>query len=122
MGVATRTRPICQLGVNALAVHHQRAHQADVLPLEFTHQLRSNTLRRLRLHRSAIVRAMLRAQLHIEQAQEMPHLGGCAHGRFAATAAQALLNRHGGRNAIHRIHLRATCGLHDAACISVKAF
>ena len=120
--VAAWTRPVGQLGVDAFAVHHQGAHQTNVLAFELTHQLSRNALCGLRLNRSAIVDALLCAELDVQQAQEMPHLGGRAHGGLAATAAQSLLNRHRGRNAIHRIHLGAACGLHDAACVSVETF
>ena len=65
---------------------------------------------------------MLNAQLDVKQTQEMPDLGGGAHGRFATAARQALLNRHGGRDAVHRIHLGAACRLHDASGIGVQAF
>ena len=65
---------------------------------------------------------MLRAELDIEQAQKVPDLGGGAHGGLAATAAQALLNRHRGRNAVDRIDLGAARRLNDAARIRVQAF
>ena len=122
MRVAARPRPIGQLGVHTFAVHHQRAHQANVLTFELTHQLRRNALGRLRLHRRTIVNAMLRTELDIQQAQEVPHLGGRAHGGLAATTAQALLNRHRRRNAIHRVHLGPTRWLNNAASVGVEAF
>ena len=50
----------------------------------------------------------------------MPHLGGGAHGGFAPAARQALLNRHGGRDAIHGIHLGPPGGLDDAAGVGVE--
>ena len=116
------TRPIGQLGVDTFTVHHQRAHQTNVLAFELAHQLRGNALCGLRLHRSTVVRAMLCAKLDIEQAQKMPHLGGGAHSRFASPTAQTLLNRHRGWNAIHRVHLGPPGGLHDAARIGVQTF
>ena len=122
MGVAPRARPIGQLGVDAFAVDHQGAEKPNVLaPIGF-HQLGNDALGRLRLHRRAVVHAVLGAQLDVEQAQEMPHLGGGAHRAFAPTARQALLDGHRGRDAIHRVHLGAASGLHDAARISVQAF
>ena len=38
MGVATWTRPVCQLGVDTFAVHHQGAEQANMLTTVFAHQ------------------------------------------------------------------------------------
>ena len=66
--------------------------------------------------------AVLHAQLHVQQAQEVVHLGGGAHRALAAATRQALLNGHGGRNAIHRVHLRAACGLHQRAGVGVERF
>ena len=86
VGVATRAGPVGQFGVDAFAVHHQGTEQADVLAFELTHQLRRNAVRRLRLHRRAIMRAMLGAEFDKQQAQKVPHLGGCAHGGFAPAA------------------------------------
>ena len=93
-----------------------------MLTAELREQLRSNAFGRLRLHGSAVVHAVLGTQLDVQQAQEMPHLGRGAHGGLAPAARQALLNRHGGRNAVHRIHLGPACGLHDAAGVGVEAF
>ncbi len=58
--------------------------------------------------------------LTYEQAQKVPDLGGGAHGGFAPAARQALLNRHGGRDAIHGIHLGPPGGLDDAAGVGVE--
>jgi hypothetical protein len=80
MGEATRARPVGQLGVNAFAVAHQRRQQANVLATELRHQLRHDAVGRLGLHRHAVVHAVLNAQLHIQQTQKVPHLGGRAHG------------------------------------------
>ena len=52
----------------------------------------------------------------------MPNFSGGAHCAFAPTARQALLNGHRGRDAIHRIHLRTSRRLHDAAGIGVETF
>ena len=65
---------------------------------------------------------MLHAQLDVQQPQKMPHLGGGAHGGLAPAPAQALLNGHRGRNAIHGIHLGPPGRLHDAARVGVEAF
>ena len=121
VGVAARAGPVGQLGIDPFAIDHQGAEQANVLTLVGFHQLRDDALGGLRLHRCAVVHAMLGAQLDIQQAQEVPHLGGGAHGAFAATARQALLDGHRGGNAKHRVHLGPTSGLHDAARIGVEA-
>ena len=120
MGETPRARPIGQLGVNALAVHHQRRQQADVLTAEILHQLRCNLLGRLRRHRRAVMDAMLGAKLDEQEPQKVPDLGGGTHRRFAPAAAQALLDRHRRRYAVHRIDLGPACRLHDGARISVE--
>ena len=83
---ATRTRPVGQLGVDTLATRHQRCQQADMLATKIFEQLRRNTVRRLRLYRGSIVNAVLRAQLDVQQTQEVPHLGCGAHGALAPPA------------------------------------
>ena len=121
VGVAARAGPIGQLRVDALAVHDQRRQQADVLPAKLRHQLRGDALRRLRLHRRAVMDAMLHAELHIQQAQEMPDLGGGTHRALAPAARQALLDRDRRRDAIHGVHLGPAGRLHDAARVGVQA-
>ena len=120
MGVAARPRPVGELGVDALAVDHQRRQQADMLAAELRHQLGGNAVGRLRLHRRAVVYAMLGAELHIQQAQEMPDFGGGAHGGLAPAARQPLLDGDGGRNAVDRIDLGPTGGLDDGARIGIE--
>ena len=52
---------------------------------------------------------MLHAQLHVQRAQEVVHLGGGAHRALAAATRDKRCSiATVGRNAIHRIHLRAT--------------
>ena len=80
---AARPRPVGQLGVDALAVHHQRRQQSNVLAAEVFHELGGNAVGRLWRHRCTVMNTVLRAQLHKQQAQEMPDLGGGADGRFA---------------------------------------
>ena len=122
MREAAWTRPIGQLGVNAFAVHHQRTEQANVLAAVLAQQQGRQAFWRLGLDSSAIFGAMLCAQLHIQQAQKMPDLGGGAHRGFATTTAESLFDGDGGRNAIHRIHLGPPGRLHDAAGIGIEAF
>ena len=93
-----------------------------MLPTELGEQLRGNALGRLRLHGGAVLGAMLRAELDVQQAQKVPHLGGRAHGGLAAAARQPLLDGDGGRNAVDRVHLGPPCRLHDAAGIGVERF
>ena len=121
VGVAARACPVGQLGVHALAALHQRRQQADVLATVGFHQLRGNAVGALRLHRRGVMHAVLGAELHVEQAQEVPDLGGGADGGLAPAAGEALLDGHGGRYAVHRVHLGPACGLHDGAGVGVQA-
>ena len=122
VGVAAWARPVGQLGVDALAVDHQRRQQADVLAFELGHELCGDAVGRLRLHGCVVVHAVLDTELDVEQAQEVPDLGGGADSRLATAARQALLDRHGRRDAVDRVHFRAASGLHDGARIGVEAF
>ena len=65
---AARARPVGQFGVNTFAVDNQRRQQADVLTAVVFEQLRGDALGALRHHCRAVVRAMLNAELHIQQA------------------------------------------------------
>ena len=122
MGVATRLGPLGQVGIDTLAVDHQRRQQAHMLAAVPAQQLRGDALHALRAHLGAVVHAALRAQLHPQQAQEVPDLGGGGHGALAPAAAQPLLDRHRRRNAVDRIHLGPARWLHDAAGVGVEAF
>ena len=122
VGEAARARPVGQLGVDALAAHHQRRQEADGLAAVALQELRGDALGRLRQHRRAVVHAVLHAELDVQQAQEVPDLGGGAHRALAAAAREALLDRHRGRDAVHRVHLRPAGRLHDAAGVGVEAF
>ena len=68
MGEAAWPRPVGQLGVDALAVHHQGRQQADVLATECFEQLGCNAVGGLRCHWRAVVHAVLGAELDIQQA------------------------------------------------------
>ena len=57
-----------------------------MLAFELAHDLGQDAVGGLRLHGCIVVHTMLRAQFDVEQAQEVPHLGGGADGRFAAAA------------------------------------
>ena len=60
--VAARLGPLGQVGVDALAVDHQRRQQADVLAAVVAQQLRGDALGALRAHRRAVVDAVLQAR------------------------------------------------------------
>ena len=122
MRVAARLGPLGEIGVDALARHHQRREQADMLAAVIAQQLRGDALGALRPHRRAVVRAMLQPELDPQQAQEMPDLGGRRDRALAPAARQALLDRHGRRDAVHRIDLGPAGRLHDAARIGVQRF
>ena len=118
--VAPWARPIGQLGVNAFAVHHQGRQQPDVLAAVGFEQLRGNALGGLGCDRRAVMDAVLGTQLHIQQTQEMPDLGGGADGGFASASGEPLLDGHRGGNAVDGVDLRSACGLHDAAGVGVE--
>ena len=91
-----------------------------MLPAVGGEQLRGNAVHGLRLHRRAVVHAVLHAQLDVEQAQEVPDLGGGAHRALAPAARKALLDRHRGRDAVHGVHLGPPGRLHDGAGVGVE--
>ena len=76
----------------------------------------------LRLDGDVAGGAELRAELHVEQAQEVIDLGERGHRALAAAAAGALLDGHRGRDAVDRIHVRARRGLHELARVGVQRF
>ena len=57
-----------------------------MLAFEFAHQLRDDALRGLRLDRSAVNHAVLRAKFDKKQAQEMPDFSRGANGGLSAPA------------------------------------
>ena len=86
MRIAACFRPFGEIGVHALAVHDQRREETDMLPFMIAQQLRCDRFDALRRDRRAVVNAMLQAELHIQEAQKMPHLG---RGRDRTLAAAA---------------------------------
>ena len=122
MRMPARARPVGQLGIDALASAHQRCQQANVLAAMLAQDLRHDPVGRLRLDGRIVMHAVLDAQLDVQQAQEVPDFRRGAHGRLAPATAQALLDRHRGRNAVHRVHLGPARRLHHAACVGVQAF
>ncbi len=115
-------RPLGQLRVHALALHHQRRHDAHRMAAQFAHQLGADGLLGLRGDRHLAIGAVLGAQLGVQQAQEGVHLGERAHGALASATAGALRDRHGGRNAEDGVHVRARRRLHELARIGVDGF
>ena len=120
--VAARLGPLGEVGVDALAIHDQRREQADVLALVVAQQLRRDALGALRAHWRTVLDAMLHTELHVEQAQEVPDLRRRRDRALAPAARQALLDRDRRRNAVHRIDLRPSRRLDDAARIRVQRF
>ena len=66
--------------------------------------------------------AELRAQLLIQQAQEVIDLGERGHRALAAAAAGALLDRDGGRNAVDGVDVGPRRRLHELARVGVQRF
>ncbi|EDT04028.1 hypothetical protein BamIOP4010DRAFT_2429 [Burkholderia ambifaria IOP40-10] len=122
MCAAARLRPFREIGIHALAIDDERREQPDVLAAMIAQQLRGDRLDGLRRDRRAVVDAMLEAELHIQQPQEVPDFGRGRDRALAAAARQALLDRHRRRNAVHRIDFRPPGRLHDRARIRVQRF
>ena len=85
--VAARLGPFGEVGVDALAVDDQRREQADVLALWSRSSCAAMLSALCGLHRRAVVHAVLQAELDLQQAQEVPDLGGGGHRALAAAAA-----------------------------------
>ena len=115
-------RPLGQIRVVALARHDQRREQRDALALVVAQQPRGDRGGALRLDGDVAVRAVLRAELHVQQAQEVIDLGERRHRALAAAAAGALLDGDRRRDAEDRIHVRARGRLHELARVGVEGF
>src|SRR5690606_30807230 len=122
MGVALGARPFGKVGVITLARGDQGRQQADMLALVLAQQARHDLVGVLRFHRHIAIGAVLRAQLHIQQPQEMVDLGHRGHRRLAPAAAGALLDGNRGRNAEDRVHVRLAGRLDDGARVGVERF
>ena len=120
MGKALAARPFCQGRIQALARHDERRHESDVPAAILLEQACGDGVRRLRFDASFADRAVLHAQLHIEQAQEVVDLGERGHGALVSAAAGALLDGHGGRDAEDRVHIRPRCRLHELPGVGVE--
>ena len=97
--------PRGEIGVVALAGDHERGEQRDPLPPQGLHDPGQDGFLRLRLDRHAALRAVLHAELHEEQAQEVVDLGQRGDRALPAAAAGALLDGHRRRHAEHAVHV-----------------
>ncbi len=122
MRAAARLRPFREIRIHALAVDDERRKQPDVLAAMIAQQLRGDRFDGLRRDGRAVVDAMLQAELHVQQPQEVPDLGRGRDRALAPAARQPLLDRDGRRNAVHRIDFRAAGRLHDRARIRIQRF
>ena len=115
-------RPLGEVGVEALARHHQRRQQADVAAAPVAQDARGDGFLALRLDRHVAVGAVLRAELDVEQAQEVIDLGERGHRALAPAAAGALLDGHRRRNAEDGVDVGPRRGLHELAGVGVERF
>src|SRR5206468_11977861 len=83
-------------------------------------QFRRDSLLALRRDRRVVIRTVLRADLDVEQPQEMIDLGECGDRALAPAAAGALLDRHRWRNAEDRVAVRTRSALHDFPAIGIE--
>ena len=120
--VALAARPFGEIGVVALAVHDKRREQPDAIAAVVAQDARGDRIQALRLDRHRALRAVLGAELHVEQAQEVVDLGQRRHRALPAAAARALLDRHRRRYAGDRIHVGARCGLDELAGVGIERF
>ena len=114
--------PFREVGVVALAVHHQRRKETDVLAAIVAQQTRGHRLEALRLDRHVAAGAELGAELDVEQAQEVVKLGQGGHRALRPAAAGALLDSHRGRDAEDRVDVGTRRRLHELARIGVEGF
>src|SRR5205085_10676721 len=113
--VALVGSPLGEIRVHALAIEHQRREQGDFSISKILQDASGDDFLALRLDRALALRAVLRAELDEEQAQEVMHLGQRTDGRLAAAAARALLDRYGRRDAEDRVDIGARGRLHELA-------
>ena len=106
LGKALARRPLREVGVVTLAGNHQRREQREMATGVVAQQFRRDSLFALRRDRRVVIRTVLRADLDVEQPQEMIDLGECGDRALAPAAAGALLDRHRWRNAEDRVDLR----------------
>src|SRR5580765_6858980 len=112
--------PPGQVGVIALARDDERSEQCDTPRTIITHQPRGDRSARLRLDGDIAVRAVLRTEFHVQQAQEVVDLGERRNGALAAAPAGALLDGHGRWDAEDRVHIGARRRLHELSRVGVQ--
>ena len=83
-------------------------------------QCRRDSLFALGRDRRVVIRTVLRADLDVEQPQEMIDLGERGDRALASAPAGALLDRHRRRNAEDSVDVRARGGLHELARIGIE--
>ena len=118
--IALAAGPLRERGVESLARDDERRQQGDLLAAVVLEDARGDGVGRLRLDGGVTGRTVLRAQLDVQQAQEMVDLGERGHRALAAAAAGPLFDRHGRRDAEDGVHVGARCGLHELAGIGVE--
>ena len=85
-------------------------------------QARGNGVGGLRFDARVAGRAVLHAEFHVQQAQEMIDLGQRGDRALVAAAAGALLDGHRGWYAEDGVHIRARRGLHELPCVGIQGF
>ena len=122
MRIALLRSPRGQVRVVTLARHDERRQHFDLLAAVVLEHASRDGLEALRLDRHVAVGAELRAELDVEQAQEVIDLRQRRDRALAAAAAGALLDRNCRRDAEDRIHVGTRRGLHELARISIERF
>ena len=122
VGVAPCGRPFGQIGVIALACLDQGGQYADMASGMLLQNMRNDLFRPLRFHGDIAMRAILGAQFHVKQAQEMMDFRHGGNRGFPASPAGALFYGHGGRYAVNGVYIGFACRLHDGPSIGVQRF
>ena len=120
VSMALAARPFREIGVVALAIHHQRREQTHARSPVGAQDSRRDGIHALRLDRHVATRAVLGAELHEQQAQEMVDFGQRGHRALAPAAAGALLDRHRWRNAVDRVNVGTRGRLDELARVGVE--
>ena len=106
--------------VDALAVHDNGSRDRDEPSAHALHDGGKDRLEALACDRLVAPRAVLHAELRIEQAQKVMHLGERSHGGLAPAPAGSLLDRHRGRDAHDALDVGLQARLHERARIGVE--
>src|SRR6185295_18412727 len=118
--VTLPARPLGEVGVIALPVDDERCEQADALAAIVAQEARGDGGLALRYDRYVAVGAVLRAELDVEQSQEVVNLGQRRYRALASAAAGALLDRHRRRDAEDRVHVGPRSALDELARVGVQ--